>query len=134
MTEHALITTLMRPLFRRKQEPFSVPGERVLVVLSAGNLATTQAVVRDWLAGGAEEVCVAVADVQTEGRGRLEAGDRVRLRVGVEGGAEVAAPSACASSLPARSALTEPAAFSSSATRPSNASSKPPCASCSITF
>ena len=35
-------------------------------------LESTQAVVRDWLAQGVDEVCVAVADVQTEGRGRLD--------------------------------------------------------------
>ena len=35
-------------------------------------LESTQAVVRDWLAAGEDEACVAVADVQTEGRGRLD--------------------------------------------------------------
>ena len=35
-------------------------------------LGSTQEVVRDWLAEGVDEVCVAVADVQTEGRGRLD--------------------------------------------------------------
>ena len=33
---------------------------------------TTQSVVRGWLEEGADEVCVAVADVQREGRGRLD--------------------------------------------------------------
>jgi BirA family biotin operon repressor/biotin-[acetyl-CoA-carboxylase] ligase len=33
---------------------------------------STQHVVRDWLAAGAAEVCVAVADYQTAGRGRYE--------------------------------------------------------------
>ena len=36
------------------------------------SVASTQAVVRDWLADGVDEVCVAVADVQTDGRGRLD--------------------------------------------------------------
>jgi len=36
------------------------------------NVGSTQAVVRDWLSDGADEVCVAVADVQTDGRGRLD--------------------------------------------------------------
>lgn len=35
-------------------------------------VASTQLVVRDWLDDGLAEVCVAVADVQTAGRGRLE--------------------------------------------------------------
>lgn len=35
-------------------------------------IGSTQAVVRDWLAEGVPEVCLAVADEQTEGRGRLE--------------------------------------------------------------
>jgi len=35
-------------------------------------IGSTQAIVRDWLAGGLDEVCVAVADAQTEGRGRLD--------------------------------------------------------------
>ncbi len=35
-------------------------------------VGSTQAVVRDWLADGVGEVCVAVADVQTDGRGRLD--------------------------------------------------------------
>jgi BirA family biotin operon repressor/biotin-[acetyl-CoA-carboxylase] ligase len=35
-------------------------------------VASTQAVVRRWLEEGAEEACVAVADVQTDGRGRLD--------------------------------------------------------------
>ena len=33
---------------------------------------STQAVVRGWLEGGSDEVCVAVADVQSDGRGRLD--------------------------------------------------------------
>jgi BirA family biotin operon repressor/biotin-[acetyl-CoA-carboxylase] ligase len=33
---------------------------------------SSQAVVRGWLAEGVDEVCVAVADVQTDGRGRLD--------------------------------------------------------------
>ena len=33
---------------------------------------STQAVVRGWLEAGADEVCVAVADVQRDGRGRLD--------------------------------------------------------------
>jgi BirA family biotin operon repressor/biotin-[acetyl-CoA-carboxylase] ligase len=37
-----------------------------------GTVDSTQAVVRDWLEGGTDEVCVAVADVQSEGRGRLD--------------------------------------------------------------
>ena len=32
---------------------------------------STQAIVRGWLDGGTDEVCLAVADVQTDGRGRL---------------------------------------------------------------
>jgi BirA family biotin operon repressor/biotin-[acetyl-CoA-carboxylase] ligase len=35
-------------------------------------VASTQAIVRDWLADGVAEVCFAVADVQTAGRGRLD--------------------------------------------------------------
>lgn len=35
---------------------------------------STQLVVREWLAAGVDEVCVAVADVQTAGRGRLDRG------------------------------------------------------------
>ncbi|MFO7532463.1 MAG: biotin--[acetyl-CoA-carboxylase] ligase [Candidatus Limnocylindrales bacterium] len=35
-------------------------------------VGSTQAVVREWLEAGVEEVCVAVTDEQTEGRGRLE--------------------------------------------------------------
>lgn len=35
-------------------------------------VGSTQTVVRDWLADGAAEVCVAVADVQSDGRGRLD--------------------------------------------------------------
>ncbi|MFV2062104.1 MAG: biotin--[acetyl-CoA-carboxylase] ligase [Chloroflexota bacterium] len=34
------------------------------------SVASTQAVVRDWLADGVDEVCVAVADTQSDGRGR----------------------------------------------------------------
>lgn len=37
-----------------------------------GSVDSTQRVVRDWLAAGEPEVCVAVADRQTEGRGRLD--------------------------------------------------------------
>ncbi len=33
---------------------------------------STQAIVRGWLSEGSDEVCVAVADVQSEGRGRLD--------------------------------------------------------------
>ena len=33
---------------------------------------STQSVVRAWLADGVDEVCVAVADEQSEGRGRLD--------------------------------------------------------------
>lgn len=33
---------------------------------------STQAIVRDWLDDGSDEVCVVVADVQREGRGRLD--------------------------------------------------------------
>lgn len=36
------------------------------------SVGSTQAVVRGWLDEGIDEVCVAVADVQTEGRGRLD--------------------------------------------------------------
>ena len=36
------------------------------------SVASTQAVVRDWLAAGTDEVCLAVADVQEDGRGRLD--------------------------------------------------------------
>lgn len=36
------------------------------------HVGSTQAVVRDWLASGVAEVCVAVADEQTDGRGRLD--------------------------------------------------------------
>jgi BirA family biotin operon repressor/biotin-[acetyl-CoA-carboxylase] ligase len=36
------------------------------------SVASTQAVVRGWLEDGVDEVCVAVADVQSEGRGRLD--------------------------------------------------------------
>ena len=35
-------------------------------------VGSTQAVVRGWLDEGEDEVCVAVADEQTEGRGRLD--------------------------------------------------------------
>jgi BirA family biotin operon repressor/biotin-[acetyl-CoA-carboxylase] ligase len=35
-------------------------------------VGSTQAVIRDWLADGVDEVCVAVADAQIEGRGRLD--------------------------------------------------------------
>ena len=35
-----------------------------------GRVASTQRVVREWLAGGQPEVCLAVADEQTAGRGR----------------------------------------------------------------
>jgi BirA family biotin operon repressor/biotin-[acetyl-CoA-carboxylase] ligase len=35
-----------------------------------GSIGSTNDVVRDWLAGGVDEVCVAVADEQTIGRGR----------------------------------------------------------------
>ncbi len=35
-------------------------------------VGSTQAIVRDWLDAGVDEVCVAVADEQTAGRGRLE--------------------------------------------------------------
>jgi BirA family biotin operon repressor/biotin-[acetyl-CoA-carboxylase] ligase len=35
-------------------------------------VASTQAIVRGWLDDGADEVCVAVADAQSEGRGRLD--------------------------------------------------------------
>jgi len=35
-------------------------------------IASTQAVVGDWLDDGIDEVCVAVADAQSEGRGRLD--------------------------------------------------------------
>ncbi len=35
-------------------------------------VASTQLMVRDWLDDGLAEVCIAVADVQTAGRGRLE--------------------------------------------------------------
>jgi BirA family biotin operon repressor/biotin-[acetyl-CoA-carboxylase] ligase len=37
-----------------------------------GEVGSTQAVVRAWLAAGVPEVCLAVADVQTAGRGRLD--------------------------------------------------------------
>ncbi len=37
-----------------------------------GRVASTQAIVRGWLDEGADEVCLAVADVQTDGRGRLD--------------------------------------------------------------
>jgi BirA family biotin operon repressor/biotin-[acetyl-CoA-carboxylase] ligase len=35
-------------------------------------VGSTQAIVRDWLADGAPEVCVAVTDAQSDGRGRLD--------------------------------------------------------------
>lgn len=35
-------------------------------------VGSTQAIVRGWLDEGSDEVCVAVADVQSEGRGRLD--------------------------------------------------------------
>ena len=35
-------------------------------------MGSTQAVVREWLAAGTDEVCLAVADVQEDGRGRLD--------------------------------------------------------------
>jgi BirA family transcriptional regulator, biotin operon repressor / biotin---[acetyl-CoA-carboxylase] ligase len=37
-----------------------------------GQVASTQLIVRDWLDDGLAEVCVAVADAQTAGRGRLD--------------------------------------------------------------
>jgi BirA family biotin operon repressor/biotin-[acetyl-CoA-carboxylase] ligase len=37
-----------------------------------GRVASTQDIVRGWLADGSDEVCVAVADEQSAGRGRLE--------------------------------------------------------------
>jgi BirA family transcriptional regulator, biotin operon repressor / biotin---[acetyl-CoA-carboxylase] ligase len=37
-----------------------------------GSVESTQPVVRAWLEDGAPEVCLAVADAQTQGRGRLE--------------------------------------------------------------
>ena len=33
---------------------------------------STQAVARGWLEAGSDEICVAVADVQSDGRGRLD--------------------------------------------------------------
>jgi BirA family transcriptional regulator, biotin operon repressor / biotin---[acetyl-CoA-carboxylase] ligase len=52
------------------------------------SVPSTQAIVRDWLADGVDEVCVAVADRQTEGQGRLsrrwedQAGRALLLSVG----------------------------------------------------
>jgi BirA family biotin operon repressor/biotin-[acetyl-CoA-carboxylase] ligase len=37
-----------------------------------GRVGSTQAIVRGWLDEGTDEVCVAVADVQSDGRGRLD--------------------------------------------------------------
>ena len=44
-----------------------------------GSVESTQPVVRDWLDAGTPEVCLAVADEQTQGRGRLGRTRRVAV-------------------------------------------------------
>lgn len=52
-----------------------MPGREGLGRLEhLGRVDSTQRIVRDWLAAGEPEVCLAVADEQTAGRGRLERG------------------------------------------------------------
>lgn len=47
-------------------------GHRISRLQHFGRTDSTQRIVREWLADGVSEICVAVADEQTAGRGRLD--------------------------------------------------------------